>query len=193
MAVIKRIKACITEENFKTLYYTLFESHLLYGISAWGGICHTRLENVFRLQKKCIRIFFGHLDGDLDKYMDKFYTCSRTRPYENQVLTSEFYMKELTKPIFNEKMILTIYNLYHYTSLCELAKILKYECPKPLLDSYNLSQRNNRNLIFLPSHKNYQFNYKSSALWDQLLKSLKIPSVYEMDINVFKFTLKIIY
>ena len=52
MAVIKRIKPCITEENFKTLYYTLFESHLLYGISAWGGICHTRLEKVFRLQKK---------------------------------------------------------------------------------------------------------------------------------------------
>ena len=80
--------------------------------------------------------------------------------------------------------------MYHYTSLCELAKMLKYECPKPLLDSYNLSQRNNRNLIILPSHKNYQFNYKSSALWNQLLKALKIPSVYEMDINVFKFTLK---
>ena len=62
-------------------------------------------------------------------------------------------MKEHTKPIFNEKNILTIYNLYHYTSLCELAKILKYEWPKPLLDNYNLSQRNNKNLIILPSHK----------------------------------------
>ena len=28
-----------------------------------------------------------------------------------------------------------------------------YECPKPLLDSYDLSQRNNRNLIVLHSHK----------------------------------------
>ena len=111
IAVIKRIKPCITEKNFKTLYYTLFEFHLLYDISAWGGICHTRLEK-----------------GDLDKYMDKFCTYARTRPYENQVLTSEFYMKEHTKPIFNEKKILTIYNLYQYTSLCELAKILKYEC-----------------------------------------------------------------
>ena len=89
-----------------------------------------------------------------------------------------------------KKKILTIYNLYHYTSLCKLAKILKYECPKPLLDSYNLSQRNNRSLIIFPSHKNYQFNYKSSSLRNQLLK---IPSVYEMDINVFKFTLKNIY
>ena len=99
IAVIKRIKPCINEENFKTLYYTLFESHLLYGISAWGGICHTRLEKVFRLPKKCIRVFFG----DLDRYMEKFCTCARTRPYENQVLASEFYMKEHTKPIFNEK------------------------------------------------------------------------------------------
>ena len=52
IAVIKRIKPCITEENFKTLYYTLFESHLLYGISAWGGICHRRLEKVFRTTEK---------------------------------------------------------------------------------------------------------------------------------------------
>ena len=74
--------------------------------------------------------------------------------------------------------------------MCELTKILKYECPKPLFYNYNLSRRNDRNLIILPSHKNYQFIYKSSALWNQLLKPLKIPSVYEIDINVFKYTLK---
>ena len=37
--------------------------------------------------------------------------------------------------------------------MCELAKIFKYECSKPFLDSYNLSQRNDRNLIILLSHK----------------------------------------
>ena len=38
LAVIKRIKHRVTEQNFKTLYSSLFESHLRYGISVWGGI-----------------------------------------------------------------------------------------------------------------------------------------------------------
>ena len=51
IAVMKRIKPCITKENFKTLYYTLFESHLLYGISVWGGISHRRLEKILDYRK----------------------------------------------------------------------------------------------------------------------------------------------
>ena len=33
IAIIKRIKPYITNENLKTIYFTLFESHILYGIS----------------------------------------------------------------------------------------------------------------------------------------------------------------
>ena len=51
IAVIKRIKACIGKENFKTLYFTLFECHILYGISVWGGIPKFRLDKIFRMQK----------------------------------------------------------------------------------------------------------------------------------------------
>ena len=54
IAVIKRIKPCIGKENFKTLYFTLFECHILYGISVWGGIPKFRLEKIFRLQKKSV-------------------------------------------------------------------------------------------------------------------------------------------
>ena len=122
--------------------------------------------------------------------MDKFSTCARTRPFGDQFLTSDFYMKEHTKPIFKDKKILTLYNLYHYTSMYELMKIVKYECPKPLHDTFSMSSRNNRNLIILPPHKNNQFSYKSAVLWNKLLRPLKIPSLYEIDVNVFKYTLK---
>ena len=33
IAVIKHITPCIPKENYKTLYHTLFESHISYGIS----------------------------------------------------------------------------------------------------------------------------------------------------------------
>ena len=52
LAVIKRIKHCVTEQNFKTLYSSLFESHLCYGISVWRGISHRKVDKLFSLQKK---------------------------------------------------------------------------------------------------------------------------------------------
>ena len=60
IAIIKRIKPYIANENLKTIYFTLFESHLLYGISVWGGIPQYKMDKIFRLQKKCLRILFGN-------------------------------------------------------------------------------------------------------------------------------------
>ena len=45
IAIIKRIKPCLSKENFKTLYNTLFESHMLYGISIWGLIPQYFIQN----------------------------------------------------------------------------------------------------------------------------------------------------
>ena len=52
--------------------------------------------------------------GDKSTYLEKFKTCVRTRPKENQILGSEFYSMERTKTLFNENKILTLQNLYHY-------------------------------------------------------------------------------
>ena len=43
-----------------------------------------------------------------------------------------------------------------------------------------------KNVIILPPHKNNQFSYKSAVLWNKLLRPLKMPSLYEIDVNVFK-------
>ena len=114
-AIIKCIKPYIANENLKTIYFTLFESHLLFGVSVWGGIPQYKMDKIFRLQKKCLRILFGNLEQFLDK-----------RPFGAQILSSQFYMREHTKPIFNANKILTVNNLYRYTSACELMKILKF-------------------------------------------------------------------
>ena len=145
IAVIKHITPCIPKENYKTLYHTLFEYYISYSISVWGGIPQYKLNKLFRLQKKCLRILFGNLE----QYLDKFNTCARTRPFGAQILTSEFYMREHTKPIFSENKILTVNNLYQYTTACELMKILKFGYPKALAESFIVSIRNDKNLIIL--------------------------------------------
>ena len=183
IAVIKRIKPCIGKENLQTMYFTSFECHILYGNSVWGGIPKFRLNKIFRLQKKCIRIFFD----DFDQFMDKYNTCARTRPYGEQFLTSKFCMKEHTKPLFNANRILIVQNLYRYTADIELIKILIFGHPKSLLETFELSSRN---LIIVSAHNNSQFHYQSSVMWNSLLKPLKVPSIHQININVFKYRFK---
>ena len=60
---IYRIKRALPEHLYKQLYHTLFESHLSYAISVWGGESLNQIKPLFLTQKKCIRIMFGDNAG----------------------------------------------------------------------------------------------------------------------------------
>ena len=171
-AVLCRIRDCIPKENYKALYCSLFESYLTYGITVWGGVCKTKMEQIFRIQKHCIRILFG----DREKYTMKFQTCARTRPcrwvhnhfeYQLQKLGPSFYCKENTKDLFNINNILTAQNLYNYHSCIEMFKIIKFRLPVSLYAHINISDRKNLLIILPKKHRNMsQFLYKASILWN---------------------------
>ena len=52
--ILNRIKDCVPKAHHRDLYYTLFESHLSYGVSVWGGVSTNKLNPIFTIQKKCI-------------------------------------------------------------------------------------------------------------------------------------------
>ena len=104
--IINSIKDNIPAELYKDIYYTLFESHLVYGITVWGGVKNKKLETLFKMQKKCIRILFG----DKEAYLNKFKTCARTREFNQQHLDANFYRREHTKPLFNSQSIMNVKN-----------------------------------------------------------------------------------
>ena len=135
---IYRIKNCLPHETYKQIYHALFESHLTFAISVWGGVSHRTIEPIFISQKRCIRMLFGNSEA----YQNKLKTCARARPItctipkstplikpcshcnkikqknnkpaqplRCQILGNEFYTKESTKPIFKQHDLLTVYNL----------------------------------------------------------------------------------
>ncbi len=59
-----------------------------------------------------------------DNVSNKYMTCARCRPFNKQVLDSEFFQKEHTKPVFNNNSILTVNNMYTY--LVPTIPLLKY-------------------------------------------------------------------
>ena len=98
---INQIADSIPQNLHINLYHTLFESYITYGITVWGSdsMSESKLNKLFRAQKNIMRVLFG----DKEKFLDKFITCTWARPYPEQNLPSEFYVKEHSQPFFNKK------------------------------------------------------------------------------------------
>ncbi|KAL5253382.1 hypothetical protein ACHWQZ_G013235 [Mnemiopsis leidyi] len=158
---IYRIKQCLPESLYKQIYHSLFESHLGYAISVWGGISSNQIKPLFVTQKKCVRILFG----DSEKYLEKSRTCARIRPINRQKLGSEFYEKESTKPLFTKHELLAVENLYRHRCIMEMFKTIKSHVPVSLFSLFKLSTRKD-NLLITP-RPTEQFIYKSSWLWNE--------------------------
>ena len=178
-----RIRHVIPKQHHKELYHTLFESHLGFGISVWGGISNNKLEPIFKTQKKCVRVMFG----DKEAYTEKFKTAARTRPLDNQILGKDFYMKEHTKPLFKENGLLTAHNLYKYTCLLEMFKINKLESPKSLLNLFHRSPR--RTEYFITTTPASSFIYQSSNMWNTSRKTSSQIN-FSTSTNIMKLKLK---
>ena len=166
-SILNRIKDNIPSELHKNLYHTLFESHLAYGITAWGGVSDKKLQSLFKVQKRCLRILFS----DKETYLNKFKTCCRVRPYDHQKLENSFYEKEHSKPIFNEKFIMTAHNLYVYHCSNETLKIMKYRTPISMFNVFETSNRKTTQMVTpIPD---IQYVYNASITWNWARQVIK--------------------
>ena len=189
LSTLNRIKHCVPDNLHKDLYFTLFESHLGYGISVWGGSPQSKLDKIHKIQKKVIRIMFG----DTEAYQDKFKTCARTREFGSQKLGSEFYEKEHTKPIFKKHGILTVQNLYNYHCFNEVHKILKEKAPYPLYNEYNISRRKYLTHIqILPPAPAVNFIYRSSIIWNIVREKLGLNDILGISYSQVKTKLRLL-
>ena len=176
--ILNRIKDNIPSELHKNLYHTLFESHLAYGITAWCGVSDKKLQSLFKVQKRCLRILFG----DKETYLNKFKTCCRVRPYDHQKLENSFYEKEHSKPIFNEKFIMTVHNLYVYHCSNETLKIMKYRTPISMFNVFKTSNRKTTQMVTpIPD---IQYVYNASITWNWARQVIKSNT----DISDFSFS-----
>ena len=182
--ILSRIKDNVPSHLHKDLYHTLFESHLAYGVTVWGGVSENKLLPLFRAQKKCLRIMFG----DKEAYLNKFKTCVRARPYESQKLGVEFYTKEHSKPLFNEHCIMTIHNLYYYHCVMEIFKILKFRSPISLYAIFNISTRPGKDTFLKTPDLTDSFVYRAGAAWNTIRQKLYIID-FSQNLSTFKSSL----
>ena len=169
IVVIKRIRKFIPESQYIKIYNALFKSHLSYCISCWGGISRYKLEKLFAVQKRCVRLLFGN-EYSFD-HPGFYETCARARTYQEH-MADKIYTLEHTKPLFNEKEILTLHHLYIQHTLLELYKIFKYRTPISLYELFHQSPRTTNSLVLLPKINleisRCNFLFRASTLWNTL-------------------------
>ena len=187
-AALCRIRHWIPKDKYLTVYHALFESHLIYGITVWGGLKKVWMDEIFKIQKHCVRVLFG----DLEMYRDKSRTCVRVRPYIGNVsslkLGKEYFCKEHTKKLFNDQGILVVRNLYLYDCCVEIFKIMKFRNPINLFESLNISRRNNSMLLITPV-PSLQFSYLGPKTWNSVYRRILADS--EQDLTTKVSTVKI--
>ena len=187
-ALAKKLRCCSGQLNHirkylpvslhKSLYHTLFESHLSYGVTVWGGVPHSKLNSLFVAQKYCMRIMFG----DTEAYLEKHRTAARTRSIDSQKLGPDFFKLEHTKPLFNNNGIMTVHNLYNYHTLLSVSKLLKFHTPISVYSLFTLSKRK-ETLLITPQRVD-SFVYSSSTLWNAFRRSPEGSEVKDFTTSV---------
>jgi hypothetical protein len=139
IVLVKRIRKIVPESHYKSIYHSLFESHLSYGISCWGGAYSSKLDTLFRIQKRCIRILFGEIPSfDHPEY---YQTCARTRMWIQPSLANAHARKNA--------LFLHVINNPTTENIAEYVKMKKYvdeqktrnfvlEHTKPLFNKHNI-------------------------------------------------------
>ena len=151
----------------------MFKSHLSYCISSWGGISQYKLQSIFSLQKRCVRLLFGK---ELNYDHQEFYeTCARVRTYKEHMAPKNFQL-EHTKPIFNEQNLLILHHLYIYHTFCDTFKLLKYRTPISLFSLLQNSPSDNNMMLIIPrvnlDLQKKIFIFQASCIWDSINKQV---------------------
>ena len=168
----------IPPSQYMKIYHSLFESHLTYGISCWGGSYKSKLQKIFCLQKICIRIIFGRTYS-FDHH-EFYYSCAHTKTYTEHMAQKDVNL-EHTKPLFVKNNLLAIHNLYIIRSLNELLKIVKFHYPISLFTFFKFTSRDSLFRLPVPrikleiSKRNYINN--AIKLWNTCIGKILEPSI----------------
>ena len=170
IVLIKRVRKVVPKSHYKSIYHSLFESHLTYGISCWGGAYSSKLEKLFAIQKRCIRILFGEIPSF--DHPEFYETCARVRTYQNHIAEKD-YTLEHTKPLFAKHGLLTLNNMYVLRTVTELFKIIKNHTPISMFNIIPINSSSSHSRINLPNFnlttcKN-NFLVGASLLWNKCI------------------------
>ena len=142
-------------------------------MSCWGGVSEYKLQSLFSLQKRCVRLLFGNvINFDHPEFYE---SCARVRTYKEHIAAKNF-QHEHTKLIFNEQNLLILHHLYIYHTFCETFKLIKYRTPISLFSLLQNSPSDTNMLLMIPKVnldlQKKNFIFQASCIWNSINKKV---------------------
>ena len=111
IGIMYKLRYCLPCSALFSLYNSLILSHIIYCIVVWGNCAQTKLDKIFKLQKKAIRI------------------C-----------TNSHYLAK-SSPLFHKMNTLNLSHLYKYHSALLGFSYLKNMLPRNILQMFNINSK----------------------------------------------------
>ena len=145
---LSRVKNLFPTTIKKTIYNSIFKSHLEYGLPCWGGVKSSKLNPIHILQKKSIR----HITGKKSR--------------------------EHTNPLFKSLGMLKVPDLIEYQSSCFMFNYMNKKCPSSFTDFFTHFRGENRSkniILEVPTKQSLAHfpTYCLPKIWNNLNISYK--------------------
>ena len=117
LAIISKAKKFLNSTALKTLYYSFIYPYFDYCIEVWGSACKTRIDTLFRMQKKAIRIItMSHYRDDTIPLFDKckILTLQEIHVYKAAIFMFKVYHK--MAPMVFQEYFLRNHEIHDYST-----------------------------------------------------------------------------
>ena len=163
VGIMTRLQSLVSRSVLRTIYFSLFHSHLQYGIVVWGNACTTFLCRIRTLQNRAIRLISSvPLRTNLSPYYRKHRILRVDELYRFEVskVVHKYFSNSLP-PVFDDFFIPAKHVHSHYTRSSSKGNIY---LPPP---NSNLTKRS--------------IDYSGPIIWNALP-----PHIRELPYNRFK-------
>jgi hypothetical protein len=147
---INQAKNFLPTKSLQLLYYALFHSHLLYALPCWSSCADGLINEVFRIQKKAVRIISGST-----------YNAH-------------------TEPLFKKLGILPLHDLVTFSKLQMMQRFFQNYLPISFNDTWtrNEIRQIGENAILLRNNPTIILNLSRLSLTDKM-PLFKLPKIWE--------------
>ena len=166
VGLLAKLRHFIPLHTLKTLYRSLIQPYILYGLSAWGQACKTYLNKILVLQKRALRII--HFIDSRESAIPLFYKT-------NFLPINFLYLECISNLMYD------VVNQNAPSNICKLFYSISS------IHSYNTRSSHSQNLYTQYSRTNLQKNSFSRVgvkLWNEIPSSIRFSTKSSFKKNV---------
>ena len=169
--ILLKLRHYVSKKTLTSVYYSLFQSYVVYGSTVWSFTSQENMKKIFILQKKCMRLLTF---SDYHEHVSPIFKSLKVLKLQDII---KFSVLKLIYLYFNNQLPLQVKNIF-----------IKNESVNPY------STRGGK-LLLIPNINTTHFGmrslrYNGPLTWNKFSQSMNNNNLFNVGISKFKHFLK---